>query len=445
MHQESAAGRLAACLWILLLFGAAISGCDEVTKPTGGGDPQGVLSVEDFDTAGSCQSCHPDHFDQWSGSMHAYALLDPTFAALRQIGQSQYINALAGACVRCHSPIGARTGAIPWGPFNIDELPAITREGVGCDLCHTITAITALSNAGFVLTPGKTKFGSLKNPVANGVHKSEFHPLYPTSEYCGSCHDLITDDGLGLETVFGEWRAGGFALTGKTCNECHMPAYQGPAAVGGPTRTLHDHRFIGADVALIDFPNKAEQLQRVTDLLRSALTVDFDVPDSAVAGATLALQVRLTNDLTGHDVPSGVPFIRQIWLAVVVRDAAATVIYASGDLDANEDLKDANSAFPERDLDLFNTQATMLRADSTPTGLTWEARYLTNPSIKPNETRTVNYAVDVPAGTAGPLQVEIKVRFRSFPPYVMRALGTESLLPIPIIDMAETTRTVGVL
>jgi hypothetical protein len=316
---------------------------------------------------------------------------------------------------------------------------------VGCDLCHTITAITALSNAGFVLTPGATKYGSLKNPVPNAVHKSEFHPLYPTSEYCGSCHDLVTDDGLGLETVFGEWRAGGFALTGQTCSQCHMPAYQGPAAVGGPVRTLHDHRFIGADLALIDFPNRAEQLERVTDLLRSALSVEFAVPGTTPAGSPLDLQVRLTNDRTGHDVPSGVPFIRQLWVSVSVKDGAGLVIYESGGLDANGDLKDANSAFPERDPDLFNTQATMLRADSVPTGLTWEARYLINPSIKPQETRTADYAVTVPGGTAGPLQVEIKVRFRSFPPYVMRALGTESLLPIPIIDMAETVRTVDVL
>ena len=428
-----------------LLF---VLGCDNGTTPTSGGngtDTTGFpFRADDFSPAESCQPCHPQHYAEWSGSMHAYALKDPVFAAIRKVGQSAYINALDGACTQCHSPIGKRSGDIKWGPFTLSELSPVSQEGIGCDLCHTVTAISSLSNAGIEFAPSDTKYGGIKDPVDNPFHESAEHPLYKTSEYCGACHDFVTDGGFELETTFREWRSAGFAQTGKECADCHMPAYTGPAAVGGPERTVHRHTFVGVDLALIDFPNRTQQLALVTEMLRSALTMNVAAPATATAGNPYNLQVQLTNDRTGHSVPSGVPFNRQMWLSIVVRDGAQNVVYTSGQLDANDDLMDEYSEFPERDPDLFNAQATMLRADGTPTGNTWEAADLINPAIAPGETRTVDYSFTVPASAVDPLTVEVTLRFRSFPPYLLRGLGLDSLLPVPIIDMAGDTLTVTV-
>ena len=431
----------AGCL-LVICFGFTAIGCNESSTPTDsdGNDTTRVpLQVSDFSPADSCRSCHPNHYNEWSGSMHAYALKDPVFAAVREVGQSAYAFALDGACEKCHSPIGHRTGEIKWGPYNIADLSPQSQEGVGCDLCHTISAINSISNAGIVLSPGDIKYGSIKDPVANNFHKSEFHPLYHESAYCGACHELITDNGLELEAVYREWQNGGLAVTGKNCFDCHMETYQGPAAPGGPVRTLHRHSMEGADLALIDFPFKAEQLQRVTTMLRSALSMQVVAPSATVPGEPLNFQIKLTNDNTGHNVPPGVPFNRQMWLSIRVKDQTSAVLYSSGELDVNNDLKDDHSEFPERDTALFNAQATMLRADSTPTGATWEAAYLTNPSIRAGETRTVNYGFTVPTGTTGNLTLAVILRFRSFPPYVFRGLALDSLLPIPIINMAEDT------
>ena len=120
------------------------------------------------------------------------------------------------------------------------------------------------------------------------------------------------------------------------------------------------------------------------------------------------------------------------------------VAEATGQLDANNDLMDDNSEFPARDADLFNAQATMLRADGTPTGATWDAADLINPSIKPGETRTVDYSTAIPGGLGGNLNVDVALRFRSFAPYLFRQLELDSLLPIPIIDMATTSATVTI-
>lgn len=437
-------------VFIILAFGILSSlfftACesDDVptgTPPTDGDSPP--FKASDFDAATTCQSCHPQQFKEWSGSMHAYAMTDPVFAAVRKAGQSMYINALDGACTQCHSPIGKRSGDVAWGPFDLAEVDPVSRDGVGCDLCHTITSISRLSNGGVDFAPSNIKYGNIKDPVSNGFHESELHPLYGTSEFCGACHDFITNDGLELETTFREWRGKGLVTTGKECVDCHMPAYTGRAATDGPMRTVHDHSMAGADLALIDFPEKAEQLALVTAMLQSALTMNVTVPASATAGGQFGVTVDLINDKTGHNVPSGVPFNRQVWLHVVVRDNQQNVIYESGQLDANLDLMDDHSEFSARDTDLFNAQATMFRADSTLASGTWDVAYMTDPSIKPGETRTVDYTVSVPSGLTGTLSVDVDLRFRSFPPYLFRSLGLDSLLPIPIIDMASANNTVN--
>jgi hypothetical protein len=133
-----------------------------------------------------------------------------------------------------------------------------------------------------------------------------------------------------------------------------------------------------------------------------------------------------------------------MWLSIVVRDAGGVVLFSTGQLDANNDLMDERSEFGEIDDQLFNAQAQMYRADGRPTGNTWDAASLENPAIQAGETRMVNYSFMVPAGLQGDLTMDIALRFRSFPPYLIRGLGLDSLLPIPIIDMAETSRMVAV-
>lgn len=430
---------------ITLTLALILPACDSEKQLIGNDPPISdttPFKAADFSPATSCQGCHPKQYKEWSGSMHAYAMIDPSFAAIREVGQSAYVNALDGACTQCHSPIGKRSGDIAWGPYDLADLDPVTQEGVGCDLCHTITSISRLSNGGVDFAPSDIKYGNIKEPISNPFHQSEYHPLYGTSELCGSCHDFITDDGLDLETTFREWRGKGLVTTGKECVDCHMPSYSGSAANGGPQRTLHSHTFVGADLALIDFPEKAEQFQLVTAMLQSALTMNVSVPGSATAGGQLDISVDITNDKTGHNVPSGVPFNRQVWLSILVRDNSQNIVYSSGQLDANLDLMDDHSEFAARDTDLFNAQATMYRADSSLAAGTWDVAYMTNPSIEPGETRTVDYTIPVPPGLTGNLSVDVTLRFRSFPPYLFRSLGLDSLLPIPIIDMATSARTV---
>ncbi len=441
-------GGLLSLFWavVLLIVGVA-AGCSEDEAPLGPGNTPdttgaGLVSSSDFTSAEDCRSCHMEQYDEWSGSMHAYSLKDPVWNALNREGQKAYVGALDQGCVKCHGMIGSRAGEMPWGGFEMDSLPAVVQEGVTCDLCHTISGITAIENANLLLAPGEVKYGTIVNPVATNAHKSEYQPLYKTSEYCGACHDIIVDKTLGLETTFAEWQNGGFAATGKTCNDCHMPTYTGSAAPGAPVRTLHRHTFIGTDLAFIDFPQKAEQLRLVTELLQNAVTMNVITPSSAAAGAQIAFQVELINDKTGHDVPSGASFLRQVWLDVTVRDASGSLLFSSGQLDANDDLMDEESKFPQRDSSLFNLQSVMRRADGSKTMLTWDVYSLDNPALHAGQTQLASYAFDVPPLTTGPLSINATLRYRSFPPWVIRSLDLESVLPITIIDMNIGSATV---
>ena len=73
--------------WATLLLGSvcALAAC--------GGEPT-YLTREELLDPQACQKCHPDHFTDWSGSMHAYASDDPLFVAMNRRGQRETGGAL---------------------------------------------------------------------------------------------------------------------------------------------------------------------------------------------------------------------------------------------------------------------------------------------------------------------------------------------------------------
>lgn len=74
------------------------------------GEPEPLSPQELMDPA-ICQNCHPQHYREWAGSMHAYAAEDPVFLAMNARGQRETQGALGSFCVQCHAPMAVRTGA----------------------------------------------------------------------------------------------------------------------------------------------------------------------------------------------------------------------------------------------------------------------------------------------------------------------------------------------
>lgn len=428
-------------LFILPIVVIFASSCRKAEPPAPGPDgPRYKLS--DFQTAQSCSTCHPQHYDEWSGSMHHYAANDPIWMLANNGLQASTQGRLKSWCFQCHSPIGFLTGNSP-PTFQFSDLPAIVREGVNCDVCHTLRPPHTTTNQTiqYNIEPGRVKYGPIADPVPNVFHESRYDPSFTRSEVCRTCHDLIIN-GVPTEITFTEWQNSPWGAMSVECQHCHMPRYTGRAAVGGPVRdNLTRHDFIGVDVAITDFPNKPEQRAAIDSLLKNSASMTLQSPATANLNDSIQLAVTVYNDKTGHNLPTGVFFNRQMWIEVTVWNGADT-IYRSGHLDANGDLMDTNSVHhtnEDKDLTLFGGRLYKNGQFSN----VFELDSLVNNSIPPFGSRTALYRFRVPA--VGVWNVRVRLLFRPFGPYLFRAVGADQYITqLPIFEMIRNQAVIDV-
>jgi hypothetical protein len=412
-----------------------------------GPDPEATpTSFGPFRSAETCGTCHPQHLADWEASMHAYAASDPLMIRMAEMADAESGGgAFRGDdCRRCHGPAQHRQNqwlaTLPPGfdPF----LEDLTQDGVNCDVCHSVQIVPPVGSIDYLddVDPDGPKLAGIADPVPNEFHESRRDNSYVTSINCAPCHQVNLPDGTGIENTYTEWSRSSLSGLGNTdCQDCHMPAEIGPAAVGGPDRTIHRHTFVGVDYALEPFRgiDRDAQQQRVADLLQNSVSVTADVPTSVAAGSTLDVALRVVNDRTGHAIPSGTSFSREMWIEVRVLDGKGATLYHSGALAANGDLVE------DADLEWFGSIAT--DASGARTFFTWrmaaidESRLLQHGGI-----RDADYPIDVPAGTTGPLTVETALRFRPLRPEILRLTDLEQYLPIRVFPMWEDSRTVAV-
>src|SRR3569832_358018 len=94
LHTRSRRGLILALLCVA---------CGDPSSPSEHQSPSPPADVDPalMDSA-NCQTCHPGQYQQWSGSMHAYATDDPVFLAMNARAQRESNNALGTFCVKCH-------------------------------------------------------------------------------------------------------------------------------------------------------------------------------------------------------------------------------------------------------------------------------------------------------------------------------------------------------
>src|SRR5438105_1468035 len=88
----------------------------------------------------TCKQCHPTHFTQWQGSMHAYASVDPVFVAMNKRGQRETNNALGTFCVQCHAPMAVALNETDGTDYDPAKLTPQT-NGITCYFCHDVTKV----------------------------------------------------------------------------------------------------------------------------------------------------------------------------------------------------------------------------------------------------------------------------------------------------------------
>lgn len=398
-----------------------------------------TVSMDSFRSAQECQSCHPQYYAEWSTAMHAYATKDPVWRALVSVRQADFDGASDMFCIQCHTAIGTRGGGIERN-FSFDDFTPIMLEAVTCEACHKIASIERINNAGHVLDPSGPQRGPIQNPVENSFHASEYSPIFDTSALCGSCHDVIEQEGLVLESAYAEWSNSPAGQEGESrnCQSCHMPTYTGVAATvaGVPERdNLHSHRFIGVDLPLaedfIEDPEVFEEIRaEVKALLASAGEIELAAPESVAAGETVDVSVTVRNLLDAHNLPTGATFNRQLWIELTATDAGGNVLYQTGHLDDNGDLRAYGSDLdPDGDPDLTFFQSWFYDADGNRTVFPWRATEHLSNSLAPLEERTFEFAVPTGAETSGPISIAARLLFRQAPPFIARALGLGAAVP----------------
>lgn len=416
---------------VLLLACCATPGCrkEEPVQPQAR-----QLALSDFSSAQTCKGCHPQYFEEWNGSMHRYSTSDPIWMLANNALQSSTGGALGTTCFQCHAPIGFLTNTVPTS-FQFSELNELVREGITCDFCHVMRPpyLTTNQRVQYTISPGATKYGTLSNPIPTSAHGSGYDVAYDRSDVCRPCHDFISNN-VPVEVTNTEWQNSPWGGMSVECQQCHMATYTGRAAVNGPVRNnLHRHDFIGVDVAMGDFPDKQHQRAVIDSVMKVAASMNLFVPSTTSLAESLQIAVTVTNDRTGHNIPTSVFFFRQMWIELTVWNGADTV-YRSGHLDANGDLMDKNSALrPNADNGLTLFGGTLYKNGKESN--VFELDSLVNNSIPPFSSRTAKYTFLLPH--SGRWNVRSRLLFRPFGPYLFRSLGAEAYLSeIPTYEMS---------
>jgi len=493
------------------------------------------LTEMDFPSAKVCKACHAKQYEQWSGSMHAYAQHSPVFEAFNQTLQERTSGTIGTFCSRCHTPIGTALGEN--GLLRNVHRSRISMEGVTCVVCHRQAGPTYKSNARIALNAGTLNEGCMFGPFESDAsvdlksHKSIQTPHIKSAAFCGTCHDVTSPEGVRLEEAFSEWQNSPAAREEITCQHCHMGQVQGipirdherplgyAAIVPGvdrkklPLRRMTDHSFAGPDYSMLpdtEFPYKLDWMYEIDYRDRSALTpyqqktldqlrrrnrralraanakrhellqqaaeIRVQVCDRARPGEKITVRVDVTNKVSGHSVPTGFTAERQMWVEIVARDSKGNVIFSSGDLDGNGDLRDGHSYAVEtrkisRDKYLLNFQNKFVvqtargtdRSVVLPVNRHLRPLSIVRPatgisashgrpytfriakgSLPPLKTLGRSYPIHLP-DCDGTCTISVRLNFRHLPPVLFDVIGTPHLKrQLEIVTIAEDHRVIHV-
>ncbi len=136
------------------------------------------------------EDCHPNHYNEWRTSTHAYVFTDPIFFRLNEIGLQSSNNKLDQFCIKCHSPVGSMLQKTEPG-FNPVNLSSKARHAIQCDVCRSIENFKH-GKAIKTFLMDDVKQGSIPDPIANSLHASEYDSRYPVSFICTPCHDVFS-------------------------------------------------------------------------------------------------------------------------------------------------------------------------------------------------------------------------------------------------------------
>ena len=469
------------CVSLLFVFHLPSAGADELDEPDTGKDYPYFPSLlrwnksrADFTSPSTCAMCHQDKFREWKGSMHEMAFVDPLYRGELSKAHKEADRGVTRQCEGCHTPAAFVKGEIK--DASIEGISSLAMAGVSCDVCHSVsghshweTPAHQPGNGSLVLSPGKdtkdggkelTKFGPL--PVRGegraGFHVSIESPLHLRSKLCGGCHQIFhSRTHTPLESTYSEWKNGPYSARDIHCQDCHMvdtDTFQRSADdFVRPSTEEYRHYFNGVnflmyslselaarkkgDNALADEANHKYEMA----VARLKLAADLTIEPIQVDGMISEIKVTVKNLRAGHNLPTSLSTIRQLWLELTMEDAQGTVIYSTGTVTGMDPV-------PEN-ARMFNSQGqdSTFRDTIDPWKITSFRRHTT---IPPRGERTVYYGVPLKRISGGPTTVTVTLRYRQAAQEVVETFlslapgfdtekmyGLSNIPLVPIINLAE--------
>ena len=235
----------------------------------------------------------------------------------------------AGNCAACHIP-----GAAVDAPYDTDpnRISGVDTFGIHCDYCHKVADVRLdpTTNLPYPNMPGVLSqdirrpfpddldryqifFGSFDDD--NVPMEDTYLPLIKESQWCAPCHYGVFWNTV-IYNSYGEWLESPYSdpLTGKTCQQCHMPA---PTILEGTTITNVAPGKGGVERDPLAIPAHTFQGASNLELLKNAVSMSISASQN---GDKLLVRVNIVNDKTGHAVPTDSP-LRQMILLVQAVDS----------------------------------------------------------------------------------------------------------------------------
>ena len=425
----------------------------------------------EFTPPSVCKDCHEKQYREWNGSVHNLALRDPVYQGELNKAEKAVGHGIARQCEGCHSPAGVVTSEIK-GAGNAG-LSEMALAGVSCDICHSVSGVTHWQtpshepeNGSLILTPGiDTKDGP--QPLKRGPFKPDsecgggFHQcvesgLHLQADLCASCHQVYHyDSHFPLEATYLEWKHGPYAQKNILCQDCHMVDIQGfkrsAEEFKKPDRKEYRHYFSGANYLLTYLAAGAakkagdqeqtdtlmKQYEMAVERLKSA--GELEISPAYLDGKLAELKVRVKNLRAGHNLPTSLTNVRQMWLEITAKDESGKTVMTSGGLTAQGALPPNTRIFNSDGMgDKFHFAV-------DPWVVTSFSRHDT---IPPRGYKDVYYGIAVPKG-AKSLTIEARLRYRQADQEVAEALlaavpkdidlektyGLKAVPPLPVVDM----------
>ena len=422
------------------------------------------VRVDQFISPEVCKGCHSEIFDQWSGSMHSKAFVDPVWRAatklfVKDVTQEGEIMEMK-ACVKCHTPLGFRSKSISSPEDDYDKLAALPAQGIFCNWCHNINEVKHLGDAGYEVNPDgindepSTMLGPFKDSVSP-FHPTKYSKLHTTSEFCGLCHNVShSANNLPIEQTYDEWKNSpyntGDPKTTVHCQDCHMRQKPGVPATGKTERPdnpgkacdsgherdhIWTHYFVGANAVVAKILGNNIHSNMAIERLQHAADLKILKSTSYIKNQLSRINISVINSGAGHYLPTGLTEVRQMWLDVNITDAKGNVLLKSGQLNGKKEI--------DQHAVVFHTQLGNKHGEIE-LNVAKADRVLYDHRIPPKGYRIERYDFFIPKEAVSPLTIEAVLKYRSASQSLANILLGDKAPEITVINMAGITEEIDI-